>query len=141
MWNRILRGEIFNAPGYVVALLGFLIVLQLRALFQQFESGFRPFAHDPVRVAFSWDMFATRTERCLMEWDPPLESTPIGTLSGLKQLSLPFEWDLIYDSLEQYQYVGQMGCAFESKASNKIRVRIQCFAPEGEKIYREFYCS
>lgn len=159
MWNRILKGEFLNSPAYVVGFLLFLMAFQLRALALQFQSGFQLFGHEPTRVLFSWDMFATRTERCTMEWDPPLQRTPVGPLNDLRQLSVPFEWDVIYDSVQDYEYVGRMGCAFESgqyafmgepseKAPvpiahlvNKIQVKIHCFGPDGKETYREFYCS
>ncbi len=161
MWNRILKGEYLNSSAYVMGFLLFLAVFQLRALFLQFESGFQLFVHEPTRVLFSWDMFATRTERCMMEWDPPLQRTPVGPLTDLRQLSVPIEWDVIYDSMQDYEYVGRMGCAFESgqrargslgessekapipvtHSVNKIRVKIHCFGPDGNETHREFYCS
>ena len=141
MWNKIVKGGLFNSPIYVVTLLVFLTAFQLWALVLQFEGGFRPFQHEPTRVPFSWDMFATLTERCLMEWDPPLQMTPIGVLTGLQQLGHWLEWDVIYDSLQGYVEAGQIGCSFEEGGGvNKTRVKLRCFRPDGNEIHREFYC-
>jgi hypothetical protein len=151
MSNRILNKEWLNAPGYVAAFLVILAAFQFRALFHQFQMGFLPFLHEPTRVPFSWDMFATRTERCLLEWDPPLSSTPIGALKGLRQFSKPVEWDVVYDSIQDYEFVGRIGCSFELEnrpenstsqtSGNKRGYKIQCFSPDGNETYREFNCS
>jgi hypothetical protein len=136
-----LKVDVFDSPLYVMVFLLLLVGGQIRAFYHQFELGFRPFIHEPVRVPFSWDMFAVKSERCLLSWDPPLKATPIGVLKELKQFSAPFEWDVIYDSPESYQLAGQTGCSFDSGLrSSTIKFRIRCFNLAGIEVEHEFPC-
>ncbi len=102
---------------------------QLYAFKRQFDLGFQIGKQAPVRVPFSWDMFATRTERCEICWNPPLRLKGFGQVTCLKDLSQPFEWELIYDQKSVYQWVAQWAC-YQDQATGRM-IHLQCFGLDG----------
>jgi hypothetical protein len=107
-----------------LALIAILGSIQIYALAQQFRQGFRLFGSPPVRVPFSWDMFAPRIERCSLKWNPPLE---IGgrLVADVHQLDAPFEWFPVWDRIRAYQAVA---CFY---ANPPTRVSMVCFDSSG----------
>lgn len=95
-----------------IVILG-LVFVQARAMGQQYQYGFRPFRHDPGRVAFSWDMFAQRITRCDIEWNPPLKptSTSDERFSRMRSLSPLFEWNPVLYDADDYLSFGRRACA------------------------------
>ena len=108
------------------------------ALGWQFALGYRPFFNNPERVAFSWDMFSNRVERCTVQWTPPLqnEGWPI---ASLRDLVLPFEWDLVFDRVDDYKIVGKYLCS--RWKTGQTRVNLKCFRQEGVVDFHEFNCD
>jgi hypothetical protein len=112
-----------------VILLAGLVTVQALAFGAQIRAGFRPFGAPPGRVAFSWDMFSVRIERCDLRWDPPL---PLGSgVARLRDVAPLLEWDPVGDRLDEYREDGQEGCSF---ARVPTRVILRCFTPEGEVV-------
>jgi hypothetical protein len=106
---------------YLVAL------LQLSMLTRQFVLGFWPLRHDPQRVSFSWDMFATTVVRCDLRWDSPVV---LGGrhLSALSDLNAPIEWNVIFDTLESYRLFAATSCSLSPAPQS---VDLHCFLPNG----------
>lgn len=132
--------KLLGSPAYVAALLAVLVAVQLGAFARQIQRGFRPFSSEPARVALSWDMFANRVERCQLSWDPPLASVPGrdgAPARDLAGMSPPFEWDIVYDTAEQYREVGLWACHFKS---GPTRVKLRCFMQEGREVDDELAC-
>jgi hypothetical protein len=122
---------------YVTLLLGALVALQARALFQQFDSGFRPLAHAPVRVAYSWDMFAIRLDRCSIGWDPPLQIE--GQRVARWHDRLPdIEFDTVFNETASYGAAAVRACAYRSAPAT--RVTLDCFSSEGSSHEYRFDC-
>ncbi|MBI3295752.1 MAG: hypothetical protein HYZ71_13585 [Deltaproteobacteria bacterium] len=128
------------SPVYVAVLVGGLVVLQLNSTRLQFERGFRLFGAPPGRVAFSWDMFATRVERCQLSWDPPV-ATELGEFSSLRRFGTSLEWDIIYDTARDYHAVGQLVCRLRSSPEARHRVKFHCFSPDGTHAEEEVPCG
>jgi hypothetical protein len=106
-----------------------LVTVQALAFGAQIWSGFRPFGAPPLRIPFSWDMFAVRIERCDLRWDPPL---PIGNgVARLRDVAPALEWDPVYSRREHYREAGRRACYF---AEVPTRVLLRCFTPEGEVV-------
>lgn len=122
-----------KSPGllqtaYVAVLLAALAALQVHAEIGQFAAGFRPFVHAPSRVAYSWDMFAIRMNRCAVRWDPPL------TIDGQRVASWrdrvwPIEFDSVYNDVRSYEIVSTAACKYRS--AEATRVVLQCFLSDG----------
>ena len=125
---------------YTLLFVVFLVIVQAYALGLQFARGFMLFRNPPTRVAFSWDMFATRVERCDMVWDPPL-STMLGDLGSLKRFGTKLEWDVIYDHASDYRELGRMMCQFDQNRSVPKTIRLNCFLPDGTNPKEEFPCG
>jgi hypothetical protein len=125
-----------RSPRFVAVFLAALILPQVFALGRQFYLGFRPFGREPVRVPLSWDMFATRIERCALTWTPPV-STPVGRLATIRDLAPALEWDVVGDRPEQYEYFARKGCFY---ALQRTRVDLQCVSPEGRWEALGFDC-
>lgn len=114
---------------------GALFGLQLVALARQLAAGYRPFGQPPVRVALSWDMFATRIERCDVRWDPPL---PVrGGLSRFADLAQPIEWFPVLDRMESYRRMALGACRL---ARAPTRIHIRCWRPDGTRPEQELAC-
>jgi hypothetical protein len=125
-----------RSPRFVAAFIAALILPQVYAVGRQFQLGFRPFGREPVRVPLSWDMFATRIERCALTWTPPV-STPVGRLSSLRDLAPTLEWDVVGDRREQYDYFARKGCSY---ALARTRVDLECVSPDGRREASDFDC-
>ncbi len=138
-----------QSPLYFCCFLLTLFGLQGVSLARQFQFGFRLFGTPPVRVLFSWDMFATRTERCELCWDPPLQLKGFGSVSCLKDLSQPFEWEIVFDQKGHYEWAGHHGCLLESwgvpsghrETPQPHTVNLQCFTLEGRVEESSFLCA
>jgi hypothetical protein len=121
----------------LIFFLAILIIPQLAALGLQFALGFRPFRQDPVRVALSWDMFSNRVERCVLSWNPPL-NTPGAPLTSLHEAGLSLEWDLILDRMGSYAMLGHGLC--RQWGSPLTQVQMQCFLPAGTEAHYAMPC-
>jgi hypothetical protein len=123
-------------PAYVAAFLAALALPQAAALVMQIHIGFRPFAHAPVRVPLSWDMFATAISRCDVRWEPPLNigGHPVGSIH---QTGQPLEWDPVYDRVEDYVVAARMGCAY---ATPHTLATLQCFTSDGRTVRDALVC-
>jgi hypothetical protein len=91
-----------------------IAAVQMRAQLLQWREAYRPFSHAPVRVPYSWDMFAIRLERCTIRWDPPLEidGKPVSTWHDR---AFPIEFDTVYNRARDYYGAARTGCAFRSE--------------------------
>ncbi len=122
--TRLPRG----AAAYVAILLGLLALVQIRALAAQFEAGFRPLVQAPVRVPYSWDMFAIRLDRCVVGWDPPLQMEGAEVARWHDRLPF-FEFDTVFNGADSYVAAGARACAYRS--APETRVTMKCFSSEG----------
>ena len=124
-------------PVYVAALLALLAGLQLHAEIEQVESGFRPFSHAPARIAYSWDMFAIRLDRCAVRWDPPLtiDGRPV---RSWRDRVWPIEFDSIYNDVGRYDQVARAACAYRSEP--RTRVSLECYLGDGGVEDHGFDC-
>jgi len=121
----------------VVVFILLLFVPQFYAFILQFVGGFTPFKTEPRRIHLSWDMFSTKVERCVLTWSPAIH---LGreTLSGLRDASLPLEWDLTFDHVLDYRNVANLGCNLGGLPQTKIKLK--CFEQEGKITHEEFTC-
>jgi hypothetical protein len=126
-----------RSPAYVLSFVLFISVFQVIPFGVQFVHGFRPFGREPIRVPFSWDMFATRVERCSIKWDPPIRGPGSG-FSSLRQLGTLLEWDDIEDHIEDYRHIARWVCFVGSKTT---RIRLHCFLPTGIETDDEIKCK
>jgi hypothetical protein len=116
---------------FVVGLFG----VQLYALGRQVASGYRPFGPPPLRVALSWDMFATRIERCDVRWDPPL---PVrGGLDRFSRLARPIEWFPVLDRVASYRRMATGACRL---ARVPTRISLRCWLPDGTRPEETLPC-
>ena len=120
--------------GLVILLFG----LQLAALAGQLRRGFRPFGAPPVRVPLSWDMFATRIERCTMGFQPAFPIAPGKELSNLTEAGEPIEWFPVFDRLETYRLVARASC---KQARPGTRIYLRCWLPDGTRPAFVHRCS
>ncbi len=123
--------------AYVACLLIALAGLQVRAEMGQIDAGFRPFAHAPSRVPYSWDMFAIRMNRCAVRWDPPLsiEGRPVATW---RDRVWPIEFDSVYNEVQSYETVSRAACAYRS--APETDVTLNCFLADGGVNEYSFAC-
>ena len=121
-----LMNALRRKPLFVALFLIAVACLQARALLEQFRLGFVPFRSPPVRVAFSWDMFAIPIARCDIEWDPPV---PVGRgYRHLRDIGSGLEWDPVYNAPANYLAAAQAGCRLRKAAT---RARLTCVTPQG----------
>jgi hypothetical protein len=106
---------------------------QLVGFASQFAGGFRPFGTAPGRVTLSWDMFATRIERCGINWNPPLP----GGVAELNQKSRVIEWQAVADTRARYERIAAWACA---KFHQPGRALLTCFLPSGKEESRVVDC-
>jgi hypothetical protein len=130
--------RIERTPIYVAIFLLTLSAPQLVATASQFYFGFRPFAHDPVRVPLSWDMFATRVERCTLSWGLPLKFSS-QSIYSLRDIELPLEWDIIFDHVDDYRAVKKGIC--QSFAMSPTQAQMHCFLPDGTETEEASDCD
>jgi hypothetical protein len=116
---------------YVVGLVAALAAPQVRAQVRQVRFGYRPFSTSPGRVSYSWDMFATRVERCDVRWDPPLVVDG-RSVSHMSDRSAPVEFDTIYDDREDYRGFAYDACARFSTGPTMTTLR--CALPSGQLV-------
>lgn len=122
---------------YVAILLGVLAAVQLRAQVVQVLSGYRPLSHPPIRVPYSWDMFAIRLDRCVVGWDPPLDVD--GQRVARWHDRLPdIEFDAVFNDADWYAAAAARGCAYRSHASTTVYLK--CFSSDGRTNERSFDC-
>jgi hypothetical protein len=122
---------------YVTLLLGALVALQARALVAQFDAGFVPFAHPPIRVAYSWDMFAIRMDRCSIGWNPPLDVD--GQRVARWHDRLPaLEFDTVFNESASYGAAAIRACQY--KTARATHVTMTCFASDGSSHEYGFDC-
>ncbi len=119
----------FRAYFAAMVVLG-LVLVQADALRTQYKSGYRPFRHEPLRAAFSWDMFAQRFTRCDIEWNPPLKpkSTSDERFPRLRSLSPYFEWNPVLDTADDYLAFGRRACAHYGDGAQRS-FTLTCFYP------------
>jgi hypothetical protein len=129
--------RIFRSASFVFTFVSLLLISQLAAFSYQFVSGFRPFFTDANRVPLSWDMFSNRLDRCVVKWSPSIQIGP-HTLSSLRDVELPFEWDIIFDRIEDYRAASLGLCRQFGTIST--RVQLHCFSSEGKETRDEFSC-
>lgn len=125
-----------RSPRSIAVFLALLFLPQAYALTRQFRLGFRPLGPAPVRVALSWDMFATNIQRCRLAWYPPVPA-PGGTLASLADLTPTLEWDVVSDSVEGYESLARWGCGY---ALRPTRVGLRCFTTAGREEDHVFDC-
>jgi hypothetical protein len=109
---------------------------QLTMLTRQFALGFRPLRHDPQRVCFSWDMFATPVVRCDLRWDRPIVLGGC-QVSALSDLNAPIEWNVILDTLAAYRHFAATSCKLSPAPQS---VELQCFLPNGTVRKERYVC-
>lgn len=113
---------------YVIVLLGGLAAPQIWAQVDQVRSGYRPLRTSPARVSYSWDMFSTPVERCVVRWDPPLRVAG-ETVSEMNDRSPPIEFGTVYDAREDYRGFALDACATFGSPGTTITMR--CALPSG----------
>jgi hypothetical protein len=122
---------------YVVLLLSVLVIVQVRAQFEQVRSGFRPFSRAPTRVPYSWDMFAIRLSRCVVGWEPPLQVD--GERVSAWHDRLPaLEFDAVFNDPDSYEAAAVRGCAYRSR--ERTVVSLTCFDTDARVDERHFDC-
>jgi hypothetical protein len=123
--------------AYVALLLVVLAAVQLRAEAAQLAAGYLPFVRPPVRVAYSWDMFAIRLDRCAVTWDPPLwiEGRRV---AAWRDRVWPIEFDSVYNDVGSYAVVAQAACAYRSAPATRVALR--CDLADGSVDDRSFDC-
>jgi len=122
---------------YFALLLGTLAAVQLRAQVVQVQSGFRPLSHPPVRVAYSWDMFAIRLDRCVVGWDPPLAID--GERVARWHDRLPaLEFDAVFNDANWYIAAAERGCIYRTQAATVAY--LTCFSSSGKADERSYDC-
>jgi hypothetical protein len=122
---------------YVAVLLGLLVAVQLRAQVVQFMSGYRPLSHPPIRVPYSWDMFAIRLDRCVVGWDPPLDVD--GQRVARWHDRLPdLEFDTVFNDADWYASAAARGCAYRTRPATTAYLK--CFSSDGRTDERSFDC-
>ncbi len=122
---------------YCLALLAALVLVQGRAEVRQWEGGYRPFGPAPVRVPYSWDMFAIRIDRCSIRWDPPIEIAG-ARVSRWHDRTFPLEFDTVYDRAQAYEGAAQLGCAF--RTTPKTVFNLVCVHGDGLIDESSFAC-
>jgi hypothetical protein len=113
---------------YVATLLVVLAGVQVRAQLGQWAAGFRPFAHAPTRVPYSWDMFAIRINRCAVRWDPPL-SVEGARVARWSDRTAPIEFDTVYNDVRSYAAVATAACGY--RTAPETVMTLQCFLSDG----------
>lgn len=124
-------------PIYVLCFLFIVFVPQVLSLAEQFRLGFRPFVQDPVRVPLSWDMFSNRVDRCIVSWTSPLHLGD-ANISSLRDVELPLEWDIVLDTVEQYEELAKGLCPYSN--SHPTSALLHCFSAEGLETQNEYLC-
>jgi hypothetical protein len=122
---------------YVVSLLGVLAIVQLRAHVEQWLAGYRPLSHAPVRVPYSWDMFAIRLDRCVVGWDPPLDVEG-EKVARWHDREPPIEFDTVFNDASWYMAAAARACAYHSPAPTKAS--LLCFSSDGRSHEYSFAC-
>lgn len=115
--------------------------MQAVATGKQFVLGFRPFVSTPQRVPLSWDMFAIDITRCSIAWTPPLNIDG-RTVRSLHDLSAPFEWDVVYNTREQYRSVAKYACISGAPGPDAQKhYRLTCWISPPQPVVEEGSCE
>jgi hypothetical protein len=122
---------------YFAVLLSLLAVVQLRAQVVEVQSGFRPWSHPPVRVPYSWDMFAIRLDRCVVGWDPPLEVDGERVARWHDRLPL-LEFDSVFNDADWYAAAAARGCVYRTHPATVAYLK--CFSSSGRVDERSYDC-
>jgi hypothetical protein len=122
---------------YFLGLCSLLVGIQLRAQALQLSGGYRPFGQAANRVAFSWDMFAVRIERCAVAWDPPL-SIEGKRIARWRDRGTYFEWDSAMSSDDGYEQQALDACDYRTATPTMIRV--SCINSNGGRSETRFRC-
>jgi hypothetical protein len=130
-------GQAGRRALYVIALSAVVIVVQVRAQALQVAGGYRPFGRAAKRVAFSWDMFAVRIERCAVTWDPPLliEGKRV---ARWRDRGTYFEWDTAMADLDGYEQEALKACDFVTAPGTMIQ--LSCVNSDGGRSAERFRC-
>jgi hypothetical protein len=128
---------VMRSPLYVLAFLLILGVPQLAAFAMQFNLGFRPFMSEPTRVPLSWDMFSNRVDRCVVKWSSPLQMGA-HTISSLRDVELPLEWDIIFDEAGMYRAASESLCRAFATGPNETQ--LHCYFNNGTETQDAFKC-
>jgi len=136
------RGRRIARPILMVSVIGALIFIQVRAQVKQYAGGFRPMEHEPIRVPFSWDMFAIRIERCAVNFDPPLRSRDGARyVHSFADLSPTIEWNPVFNESAHYASFAQRLCSQYSPPGEEIKVRIVCFDATAQRRFYDLRCK
>jgi hypothetical protein len=122
---------------YCASLCAALAAGQLWAEYGQLRDGFRPFSRAPVRVAYSWDMFSIRIDRCAISWDPPL-LVDGRLVSRWTDRTWPLEFDTVYNRAATYVGAASRGCRY--RGSPETVARLVCVTSDGTVHERTFQC-
>jgi hypothetical protein len=122
---------------YVAVLLAVLAGVQVRAQVAQWAGGYRPFAQAPSRVAYSWDMFAIRMDRCAVRWSPPL-SIGGASVARWSDREPPVEFDTVYNDVRSYEAVATAACAY--RTARDTVTTLECFLGDGGTDERSIDC-
>jgi hypothetical protein len=122
-------------PALVATFLAPLVVVQAWGQVEQVREGFRPFGAPPHRVAFSWDMFAVKVERCVVSFDPPID---VGgrVVSSYAALRPPVEWDVVWDVADDYE-----AAARDLACPRGAHAEVRCFVANGTEVTRRVACD
>ncbi len=113
-----------------------LALVQATMFAKQFYLGFVPMRTEPQRVPLSWDMFATRVERCNLRWDPPvrIEHT---LWRDFSELHAPLEWQVIFDRTATYRTFARETCRYTKVPT---RILLHCHLPNGTQTDETLAC-
>jgi hypothetical protein len=127
------RARVLYVGGLLLGLAG----VQLWAQVDQARSGYRPFAHAPTRVPYSWDMFSIRLDRCIVGWDPPLRME--GQRVARWHDRLPdVEFDSVFNDVDWYKAAAVRAC--EYRTAPETMAVLKCFGSNGESHEFGFDC-
>ena len=111
--------------------------MQVMAEVGQWKGGFRPLARAPIRVAYSWDMFSIRIDRCAIAWDPPLRIDG-QEVSRWTDRTWPLEFDTVYNRTGTYLGAAARGCRYSD--SPATIARLVCVSANGAIHEPTFRC-
>ena len=132
------RGSRYGIRRWLPLLVaGALALSQVSALALQFARGFRPFGSPPSRVLFSWDMFAVPVERCDVRWSKPIRRRG-AKLLRYRDLSLPFEWRPMHNSIAHWSAFAQSSCLYSPSGQE---VELRCFHSDGRTTDHHHRCG
>jgi hypothetical protein len=141
LWYNDLM-PVIHRSQLIFLFLIFLVVPQAIQFTRQFSKGFIPFKKDPQPTYLSWDMFANPVERCLLEWNAPLNFPHHSGVTSTLALTPKLEWGITYNHVSDYQWVQHWLCEVgKHQGVLNLKSHLDCFLPQGTEFNDELDCS